>query len=212
MKRVTRVVLALIMMMTVAVSASAADGNVTYSGDAGKFIFAPGSEHSLTDLFPEFKDVMPGDTLTQKIVVKNNAKKSVKISMRALGAHEDSKEFLSKLNLYVEKVTDTPLFEAPADQTAQLTEWKEVGVLAPNGEAELMVGLQVPTSLDNNYKKLVGYLDWEFMVEEIDDGSTQTGDASKGWLWVAGVGTSATLIVIILIVRKRRDTDKTETE
>ena len=211
MKRVTRVVLALIMMMTVAVSASAADGNVTYSGDAGKFIFAPGSEHSLTDLFPEFKDVMPGDTLTQKIVVKNNAKKSVKISMRALGAHEDSKDFLSKLNLYVEKVTDTPLFEAPADQTAQLTEWRQIGVLAAGGETELMVGLQVPTSLDNNYKKLVGYLDWEFMVEEIDDGSTQTGDASKGWLWVAGVGTSA-LIVIILIVRKRKDTDKTETE
>jgi len=194
------------------ITGTAAEGNVIYSGDAGEFIFAPGSEHSLTDLFPEFKDVMPGDTLTQKIVVKNNAKKSVKISMRALGAHEDSKDFLSKLNLYVEKVTDTPLFEAPADQTAQLTEWRQIGVLAAGGEAELMVGLQVPTSLDNNYKKLVGYLDWEFMVEEIDEGSTQTGDASKGWLWITGVGISATLIVIILIVRKRRETEKTETE
>lgn len=212
MKRITRVVFALIMMMILTFTVTAADGNVVYSGNAGEFIFAPGSEHSLTDLFPEFKDVMPGDTLTQKIVVKNNAKKSVKISMRALGAHEDSKDFLSKLNLYVEKVTDTPLFEAPADQTAQLTEWRQIGVLAAGGEAELMVGLQVPTSLDNNYKKLVGYLDWEFMVEEIDDGSTQTGDASKEWLWVAGVGTSAALIVIILIVRKRRDTDIAETE
>ena len=212
MKRVTRVVLALIMMMTVAVSALAADGNVTYSGDAGKFIFAPGSEHSLTDLFPEFKDVMPGDTLTQKIVVKNNAKKSVKISMRALGAHEDSKDFLSKLNLYVEKVTDTPLFEAPADQTAQLTEWKEVGVLAPNGEAELMVGLQVPTSLDNNYKKLIGYLDWEFMVEEIGDGNVQTGDSATYMPWIAGIGGSVALIVIILAVRKRKEIDRAETE
>ena len=212
MKRVTRVVLALIMLMTVAVSASAADGNVTYSGDAGKFIFAPGSEHSLTDLFPEFKDVMPGDTLTQKIVVKNNAKKSVKISMRALGAHEDSKDFLSKLNLYVEKVTDTPLFEAPADQTAQLTEWKEVGVLAPNGEAELMVGLQVPTSLDNNYKKLIGYLDWEFMVEEIGDGNVQTGDSATYMPWIAGIGGSVALIVIILAVRKRKEIDRAETE
>lgn len=212
MKRVTRVVLALIMMMTVAVSASAADGNVTYSGDAGKFIFAPGSEHSLTDLFTEFKDVMPGDTLTQKIVVKNNAKKSVKISMRALGAYEDSKDFLSKLNLYVEKVTDTPLFEAPADQTAQLTEWKEVGVLAPNGEAELMVGLQVPTSLDNNYKKLIGYLDWEFMVEEIGDGNVQTGDSATYMPWIAGIGGSVALIVIILAVRKRKEIDRAETE
>jgi len=215
MKRMTRgvIVLAMLFAMTMStITGTAAEGNVIYSGDAGEFIFAPGSEHSLTDLFPEFKDVMPGDTLTQKIVVKNNAKKSVKISMRALGAHEDSKDFLSKLNLYVEKVTDTPLFEAPADQTAQLTEWRQIGVLAAGGEAELMVGLQVPTSLDNNYKKLVGYLDWEFMVEEIDEGSTQTGDASKGWLWITGVGISATLIVIILIVRKRRETEKTETE
>lgn len=212
MKRVTRVVLALIMMMTVAVSASAADGNVTYSGDAGKFIFAPGSEHSLTDLFPEFKDVMPGDTLTQKIVVKNNAKKSVKISMRALGAHEDSKDFLSKLNLYVEKVTDTPLFEAPADQTAQLTEWRQIGVLEPNGEAELMVGLQVPTSLDNNYKTLIGYLDWEFMVEEIGDGDVQTGDSATYLPWIAGIGGSVALIVIILAGRERKEIDQAETE
>lgn len=212
MKKMTRLAIAMIMMFAVTIPVLAKDGNVIYSGDSGKFIFEPGSEYSPTDLFPEFKDVMPGDTLTQKIVVKNNAKKSVKISMRALGAHEDSKDFLSKLNLYVEKVTDTPLFEAPADQTAQLTEWRQIGVLAAGGEAELMVGLQVPTSLDNNYKKLVGYLDWEFMVEEIDDGSTQTGDASKGWLWVAGVDTSAALIVIILIVRKRRDTDIEETE
>ncbi len=212
MKKITRVVFALIMMMLVTFTASAADGNVTYSGDAGKFVFAPGSEHSLTDLFPNFKDVMPGDTLTQKIVVRNNAKKSVKISMRALGAHEDSKDFLSKLHLYVEKVTDTPLFEAPADQTAQLTEWREIGVLTSGGEAELMVGLQVPTSLDNNFKNLVGYLDWEFMVEEIDDDGAQTGDTSEQWLWIASIGCSAALILIVLIVRKRRNIDKAETE
>ena len=215
MKTIIKRLVTFVMIFVMALSTLttlAADGNVIYSGDAGEFIFAPGSEHSLTDLFPEFKDVMPGDTLTQKIVVKNNAKKSVKISMRALGAHEDSKDFLSKLNLYVEKVTDTPLFEAPADQTAQLTEWRQVGVLAAGGEVELMVGLQVPTSIDNNYKKLVGYLDWEFMVEEIGD-SVQTGDAVNYWPWIVGVGgISAALIVIVLIVRKRRETNNTETE
>ena len=210
-KRLVTFVIIFVMSLST-LTTLAADGNVIYSGDAGQFIFAPGGEHSLTDLFPEFKDVMPGDTLTQKIVVKNNAKKSVKISMRALGAHEDSKDFLSKLNLYVEKVTDAPLFEAPADQTAQLTEWRQIGVLAAGGEAELQVGLQVPTSLDNNYKKLVGYIDWEFMVEEIDDTSAQTGDTSHGWMWLAGLGGSAVLVVIVLIVRKRKEVDKAETE
>ena len=210
MKKMTRFVLTLMMIFTVAMSAQttnvfAEDGNVIYSGNSGNFIFEPGSEYSPTDLFPNFKDVMPGDTLSQKIVVKNNATKSVKISMRALGAHEDSVEFLSQLKLYVEKVTDTPLFEASSDQTAQLTEWREIGVLAAGGEEELEVCLQVPVTLDNENQSLIGYLDWEFMVEEIDDGGTQTGDSVNYWLWIIGLGCSVVAIVIVVIVNRRKD-------
>lgn len=193
------------MIFTVAMPVFATDGNVIYSGDSGKFIFEPGSDYSPTDLFPNFKDVMPGDTISQKIMVKNNAKKNVKISMRALGAHEDSVDFLSKLNLSVEKVTDTTVFEATADQTAQLTEWRALGVLASGGEAELSVVLQVPTDLDNNYQELVGYLDWEFMVEEIDDGGTQTGDRVTYWAWIIGLGCSVLIIIVIIFVKRRHE-------
>ncbi len=207
MKKMTRLCLTLIMIFAVAMPVFATDGNVIYSGDSGKFIFEPGSDYSPTDLFPNFKDVMPGDTLTQNITVRNNAKKSVKISMRALGAHENSVDFLSKLNLSVEKVTDTSLFEATADQTAQLTDWQTLGVLASGGEAELMVGLQVPTDLDNNYQELVGYLDWEFMVEEIDEGGTQTGDRADYWLWIIGLGCSVIAIGIIVVINRRKDKD-----
>ena len=207
MKKMTRLCLTFIMIFTVAMPVFATDGNVIYSGDSGKFIFEPGSDYSLTDLFPNFKDIMPGDTLSQKITVRNNAKKSVKISMRVLGAHEDSEDFLSKLNLSVEKVTDTPLFEATADQTAQLTEWRTLGVLASGGEAELSVVLQVPTDLDNNYQELVGYLDWEFMVEEIDEGGTQTGDGANYWPWMIGIGCSIVVIVVAVIMKRRRDED-----
>ncbi len=204
MKKILTVLLTVSLLLSVAMQVSATEGNVTYSGNAGQFIFAPGSDYSPTDLFPNFKDVMPGDTLTQDIVVKNNAKKSVKISMRALGAHEDSQEFLSQLNLYVEKVTATPLFEAPADQTAQLTEWREIGVLAPGGEAQLQVGLQVPVELDNENKALIGYLDWEFMVEEIEDKDPQTGDATRAWIWALGIAISG-VVVLVLIVKRRKD-------
>lgn len=210
MKRLTRLCLTLIMIFTVAMPVFATDGNVIYSGDSGKFIFEPGSDYSPTDLFPDFKNVMPGDTISQRIMVKNNAKKNVKISMRALGAHEDSVDFLSKLNLSVEKVTNTKVFEATADQTAQLTEWSTLGVLASGGETELSVVLQVPTDLDNNYQELIGYLDWEFMVEEIDDGRTQTGDRASSVPWIIGLGCSVIAIVIIVILNRRKDdTDET---
>ena len=210
MKKILTVLLTFNLLFSVAVPVIAAEGNVTYSGNAGKFIFTPGSEESLTDLFPNFKDVMPGDVLTQDIVVKNNAKKSVKISMRALGAHEDSKEFLSKLDLYVEKVTDTPLFEASADETAQLTQWREIGVLAPGGEAQLQVGLQVPSDLDNDSKKTSGYLDWEFMVEEIEDKDPQTGDVARVGFWILGIIISGTAVLVLAGKRRKSSIEKAE--
>ena len=131
--------------------------------------------------------------------------------MRALGAHKNSVDFLSKLNLSVEKVTNTKVFEATADQAAQLTEWKTLGVLATGGETELSVELEVPTDLDNNYQELAGYLDWEFMVEEIDNGIIQTGDRIKYWPWMIGLGCSAMAIVMIVVANRRKDdTDETE--
>ena len=169
LKHFTTCVLAVLVLLSGSLTAAAATGNVTYSGDAGEFVFQPGSDQSVTDLFPEFKDVMPGDTLTQTILVRNDAsdKVSVKIYLRALGAHEDSQDFLSQLSLSV-AAGETQLFKAPADEKAQLTDWVELGTFSGSGEVMLDVALHVPVSLDNRYMDQVGYLDWQFMVEELE--------------------------------------------
>ena len=73
MKKIMFFVIFIISLMSTSLVCRAADGNVTYSGNAGEFIFSPGTEHSPTDLFDNFKNVMPGDTISQKITVKNNA-------------------------------------------------------------------------------------------------------------------------------------------
>ena len=202
-----------------AFSAYAADGRVTYSGNAGEFVFEPGSEYSLTDLFPNFKGVMPGDTLTQKITVKNDAdnKVKVKIYMRSLGAHEDSVEFLSQLGLKVAKSEENEMaymFDAAANETAQLTDWVCLGTLYSGGEVNLDVTLSVPTSLDNEYQSKIGYLDWEFMIEEFpiedtDPKPPQTGDNSHMGLWFAIMLCSGAMLIILLFWRKK-DKEKEE--
>lgn len=192
----------------------AADGNVTYSGDAGKFIFAPGSEYSPTDLFPNFKDVMPGDSITQPITVKNDAsnKVKVKIYMRCLGAHEDSVEFLSQLRLRVEKSEDNTMadmFDAAASETAQMTDWVCLGTLYSGGKVNLNVILDVPVELGNDYRQQIGYLDWEFMIEEYEIEPTdpeppQTGDDAQIFLWIGLMLMSLCALIILLFVWKRK--------
>lgn len=216
-KSFTSLTLALVLIITCSFSASAVNGQVTYSGDAGEFIFAPGSEYSATDLFPDLKDVMPGGSYEQQITVRNEASRKVKVKiyMRSLGAHEDSQEFLSKLNLRVEKTEDTVMFDAPANETAGLTEWTYLGLLYSGGETDLKVILDVPTSLDNENKSLIGYLDWEFMVEEFpaeptDPRPPMTGDFLSLVPWIITFGASAAIlaILIILIIKRRKKEDE----
>lgn len=211
MKKTVFVIITILTMLLSALPASAS--TVTYSGDAGKFIFEPGSEHSPTDLFFLFKDVMPGDSITQKINVTNKAsnKVKVKIYMRSLGAQAQSQEFLSKLSLKVKPSAqnDAPyMFDAAANETAGLTDWVCLGTLYSGGNVDLDVILNVPAELDNNTQKQIGFLDWEFMVEEFpieqtDPTVPNTSDNSQIYLWIAIAAASALLIIVLILLKKK---------
>lgn len=213
MKKVITVLVVLLLSLSSVLPVYAADGKVTYDGNAREFIFEPGGEHSLTDLFPNFKGVMPGDTLTQKITVKNDVSHNVKVKIyiRSLGAHEDSAEFLSQLGLKVQKSEDNEMaymFDAAANETAQLTDWVYLGTLYSGGEVNLDVILDVPVELDNEFQSKIGYLDWEFMIEEfpVEEGDPkppQTGDNSNLGLWFAIMICSLFMIIILLVWRKK---------
>lgn len=217
MKRIVALLLVLLLSLTAVLPVYAANGKVTYNGNAKKFIFAPGSEYSPTDLFPNFKDVMPGDSITQEITVKNEAsnKVKVKIFMRSLGAHEDSVDFLSQMHLTVKKSNDNDMaymFDAAADETAGLTEWVCLGTLYSGGKVNLDVVLDVPVTMTNEYQKQIGYLDWEFKIEEYpiedkDPKPPQTGDTFTAWPYIALAVVAVFVLFIALFWRKKEDKD-----
>ena len=216
MKKLIVLIVSVVLMLTAVTPAFADNGTVIYDGDAKDFIFLPGSDESPTDLFPNFKSVMPGDSITQKITVKNDIHNDVKVKiyMRSLGAHKDSADFLSQLHVTVKKSDENEMaymFDAAADQTAGLTDWVLLGTLYSGGEVNLDIVLDVPVSLTNEHSGQIGFIDWEFAVEEFpvepDDPSPPTGDRSYIFVYIAsiaGIVALAAVIIIFAVLKKDR--------
>ncbi|MBO5019519.1 MAG: LPXTG cell wall anchor domain-containing protein [Clostridia bacterium] len=218
MKKIITILMVCMFSVLLAFSVNADDGKVFYDGNAKRFIFEPGSEYSPTDLFPDFKDVMPGDTLTQKITFKNKADNNakVKVYIRSLGAHEDSVEFLSKLGLSVKKSDDNKMaymFDAAAHETAQLSDWVCLGTLYSGGEVNLDLKLSVPPELNNDFQNKTGFLDWEFRIEEFpiekdDPKPPQTGDSSNVIVWIIVMLCSLGALFILFVWLKKEKKNK----
>lgn len=146
---------------------------VTYDCNAHVFILEPGSDKAPTDLFTNFKDVIPGQTLTQEIVIRNDEKSDMisKVYLRSLGANEQSKEFLSQLKLQVSVAdggtANKELSIGTADEPQKLSDWVCLGELEPGASVKLLLTLEVPISLDNKFQEAVGSIQWEFRSEEL---------------------------------------------
>ena len=216
MKKIISMLISLLVVtaMTCSLSICAyAAGTVTYSADSSKFIFEPGSSHSPTDLFTEYKGLMPGDSVRQDITVKNDSSYGVKVKLyvRSHGAHEDSVDFLSKLHLTVAKSENNEMaymFDAAADQTGGMTDWVYLGTLYSGGEVNLILNLDIPIELGNEYQDAIGYIDWEFKAEELpidpdDPEPPQTGDNSNLYFYAMLASVSGIALVILLPKRKK---------
>ena len=90
MKKLLSLVMVIAALAALTVPALAADAVVSRQGTNGLVIETTGSGYTDTDLFGNFKNVMPGDELTENITIKNNVSgfDYVKLYIRA-EAHDE---------------------------------------------------------------------------------------------------------------------------
>lgn len=223
MRALFSLVLTLVLVVAMATPAFAATASITYKGQKDQFVFDPS-----TDLFRNFKGVMPGDTLEQSITFTNKSTDSnyVKLYVRAV-AHDTSnpltkpvkdnetipymEDFLSQLDMEV-YCGKKQIFKASPDELDGMKNKVLLGTFKKNASATLTVKLNVPIELGNEYANRMGEVDWIFTVEAFkgtpstsDDRLIQTGQLN--WPILAlGAGGLVFLILggTMVLSRKKR--------
>ena len=223
------------LLLSLSFSSFAADSSVTFNGHGKGFDFKPGSEYTATDLFDNFKDAMPGDTLTETITVANNSSDSdyVKLYIRAL-PHDETvnplsekvaqtetvpsmKDFLSQLNMKVfdgEKL----IFDASPNKLEGMAENVLLGSFEKGEGTTLTVELSVPIELSNEYASRVGEVDWVFLAEGFDnptppaeekpeDSLIQTGALNLPVPVLATLGAGLIALGAVIVSKKEKETD-----
>ena len=185
-KAIFSLVLMLLIVMSLSSTAFAAAPSITFKGFTSGFDFQPGSEYTETDLFNSFKNVMPGDTVTETITFTNSASDCdfVNLYMRA-EAHDETAnplspkvaeketvaamtEFLSKLSMKVWNGTEL-IYDAAPNELGGLGSNQFLGTFRSGETATLKVELSVPIDLDNKFADRIGEVDWIFHVEAYNE-------------------------------------------
>ena len=178
--------LAISMLFSMAMTVYAADSTVTYHGFSKGVSSKPGSSFTDTDLFDNFKGVMPGDTLTETITIKNRSHDSDYIKVYIMAETHDEEDnplspnvensgetissmtdFLSQLYMIVEN-DGKRIYEASPDELDGFAHPVYLGTILAGQSVSIDVTLQVPIELGNEYARRVGEADWTFLVEAFD--------------------------------------------
>lgn len=184
-KFATSLLAAAALAMGCATVAFAADSSVTFKDHNEAFVFMNGTEWHATDLFDNFKGVMPGDNLRQLVTVTNEDPdgRTVKIYMRAEAHDEEGnplatavaneetieqmQDFLAQMHMTV-TCEGSVIFDAQPHLEDGLSEYVLLGEFATGESKTLEVVLNVPLEMGNDYANREGEVDWVFYVEEPD--------------------------------------------
>lgn len=170
---------------------------VTFVGGTTEFVFDPDT----TDLFANFKSLLPGETRSQTIEVSNTFEidTGVEIFLRAEDINQSfaddsaTLELVNKLlrEFAVLKVTDEngnviyngPVWGEPySEQDAPLSMSYDIslGMFATGESKKLTLQLGLSKEMDNEYQNLIGLIKWVWIAQDTDY-ETVTINGSKTW-------------------------------
>lgn len=186
MKKLAKTMLgfSILLMLLLSTSYPVQASSVTYVNQADKFVFVPEN----TDLFENFKGVMPGDQVAQTIFVKNDSKVPVKIYLKINPIQPEDDQFLKQLTLTMNN-QEVEVFNETLDQQGQFKQFILLAELKPQQQKTLDLLLDVPLTLSSEYMEYESEIQWIFKVEEGEGEVTNlpdTGSSSQHFITLSG--------------------------
>ena len=149
-----------------AAMATGTESAVIFNGFTGKLEFRNalhfgGGEKP--DLFPELKNLMPGDRVAQDVVIgcKNMRKDGVRITLRAENPTEGYTRLVEDFGHWVKLKVKS----GETEITGDLAQGLILGILVDEEQKTVTVELSVDKLAGNELKNIVAGIDWVFTAE-----------------------------------------------
>lgn len=156
------------------------------------------------DFFINFPTLMPGDTFSDYVVLKNSTGKTATMYFRSEIEHESP--LLDKILLKITKVSGGK--ESVIYEGTIRAEGLKNNVLLDNIEAgsstEMHFMITVPESLNNEFSVLTGDVKWIFSTDQIS--SVKTGDLYQTEMYL--ILASAMFAFLALLIYKKENSDE----
>lgn len=164
-----------------------ADSSATFQN--GMLVLTPeGVNGTKPDFFKEYtSNLLPGDSVKFAIKLKNDSSDKVKFYFWAADTDFKDNEkaklisdvLLSKINLKIELIdSNTVIYDGPASGKGNgiadsiigtgSGDGVSLGWLDSNSSMSMLITINIPTSLGNEYQGAVGAVDWVFLCEILE--------------------------------------------
>ena len=237
-KTMLSLLMALVLALSLGVTAFAQStqpaADIVFTGKK-LVVTAKTTDHTTTDLFGNFKGMMPGDTRTEKITFKNESATPntdyVKLYIVAVPHDEKNQpvdthitdvdamnEFLKQFTMTVKQNGKEIYNAAPNKEDTFAPDGYLLGTFKKGEGTTLEVTLTLPETTGNEFANLEGEVDWTFLAVEytrtpgkpptVTPGSPKTGDETNLFLYAGLCAVSLGMITVLILNRKAAKREK----
>lgn len=181
------------------------NGNLYYDGQTKSFTYYNVDKK---DLFNSFKELMPGDKRTQKIIISTyNMKKETKMFL-TIKINNNNKKLFSNIDLNIYK-NDKIIYKGKLNDKIKdnilLNNFKS------NEQIELIVEIDVPTTIGNEIINQTLNMDFQFLIQEKNENiikPTKTYDNSRIVFDLFLMIIPLIIIIILIVTNKKSKKEK----